>query len=104
MSAPISSTLQGAPAAGQGEATALQARWQSVSLSGRAILQPTSIGIPRGRWTAIVGPNGAGKSTLLRTLAGLQACDGEVQLLGRSLHAWPPKERARAMAEESENR
>lgn len=98
MSAPISSILQGAQVAGQGEAMALQATWQSVSLAGRAILQPTSIGIPRGRWTAIVGPNGAGKSTLLRTLAGLQGCDGAVHLLGRSLHAWPPKERARAMA------
>jgi iron complex transport system ATP-binding protein len=77
---------------------ALQAEWRAVSLSGRVILSPLSMGIPVGRWTAVVGPNGAGKSTLLRTLAGLQACDGEVKLLGRALHDWPSKARARAMA------
>ena len=51
-----------------------------------------------GRWTSIVGPNGAGKSTLLKALAGLLPSAGPVQLLGRPLHAWPRRERARQLA------
>lgn len=79
-------------------AEALQADIQSVQLSGRRILGPLSVRVPAGRWTAVVGPNGAGKSTLLRTLAGLQACEGQVQLLGQALPQWPAKARARALA------
>ncbi|MDO5288757.1 MAG: ABC transporter ATP-binding protein [Pseudomonadota bacterium] len=54
--------------------------------------------LPAGRWSSIVGPNGAGKSTLLRVLAGLLPCDGQVQLLGRPLPAWPARQRARQLA------
>lgn len=62
------------------------------------VLLDIDMAIPGGQWTAIVGPNGAGKSTLLRTLAGLQACEGEVRLRDRPLVAWPAKERARELA------
>lgn len=86
------------PHADTGTATALSASIRSVRLSGRDILQGISLRVPTGRWTAIVGPNGAGKSTLLRTLAGLQACDGQVSLLGRLLGDWPAKPRARALS------
>ena len=55
--------------------------------------------LPSGRWTSIVGPNGAGKSTLLKVLAGLLAVrSGRVQLLGRDLHGWSRRERARRLA------
>lgn len=55
--------------------------------------------IAAGRWTSIVGPNGAGKSTLLKALAGLLPTrGGHVELLGRELHAWPRRERARRLA------
>ena len=55
--------------------------------------------LPSGRWTSIVGPNGAGKSTLLKVLAGLLAVrSGSVQLLGRDLHGWSRRERARRLA------
>ncbi|WP_367065572.1 ABC transporter ATP-binding protein [Oryzisolibacter sp. LB2S] len=58
-----------------------------------------SLQITAGRWTSIVGPNGAGKSTLLRALAGLLPTrGGHVELLGRALHAWPRRERARQLA------
>ena len=77
---------------------ALSADIQSVRLSGRDILGAISVKLPAARWTAIVGPNGAGKSTLLRTLAGLQSCEGQVQLQGRPLNDWPAKARARALS------
>ena len=62
-------------------------------------MQGLSLQIAAGRWTSIVGPNGAGKSTLLKALAGLLPTrGGHVELLGRDLHAWPRRERARRLA------
>mgnify|MGYP003954668759 CR=1 FL=1 len=55
--------------------------------------------LPGGRWTSIVGPNGAGKSTLVKALAGLLPVrSGRVELLGRELHGWSRRERARQLA------
>ena len=73
----------------------------SASIGNRLILQGIDLQLPEGRWTSIVGPNGAGKSTLLKVLAGLlprATVQGEVQLLGRPLHAIPARERARLLA------
>jgi iron complex transport system ATP-binding protein len=78
--------------------TALHARIDRVRIDGRDILHGIDLTLPRGRWTAIVGPNGAGKSTLLRAIAGLQRCDGTVQLDGQPLQAWPARERAQRLA------
>mgnify|MGYP002138145826 CR=1 FL=1 len=78
--------------------TALHARIERVRIDGRDLLHDIDLPLPRGRWTAIVGPNGAGKSTLLRAIAGLQSCEGTVQLAGRPLAQWPARERARALA------
>jgi len=47
----------------------------------------------------ILGPNGSGKSTLLRMLAGvLPPQRGHVELNGRRLETFSPRERARAVA------
>jgi putative ABC transport system ATP-binding protein len=49
-------------------------------------LNDVTIGIPRGRFTAIMGPSGSGKSTLMHCMAGLDTVDsgrvfiGEVEL------------------------
>jgi putative ABC transport system ATP-binding protein len=49
-------------------------------------LNDVTIGIPRGRFTAVMGPSGSGKSTLMHCLAGLDSIDagrvfiGEVDL------------------------
>jgi iron complex transport system ATP-binding protein len=78
--------------------SALQARIERVRIDGRDLLSDISLDIPQGRWTAIVGPNGAGKSTLLRAVAGLQRCEGSMQLAGKPLADWPSRERARHLA------
>ena len=90
-----------APSSTRSEAvapSAVSARFASASIGKKRILHDIDLRLPAGRWTSIVGPNGAGKSTLLRVLAGLLPCDGRVELLGRPLHDWPGRERARQLA------
>jgi iron complex transport system ATP-binding protein len=62
------------------------------------VLDGVNLEVPNGRWLAIVGPNGAGKSTLLKCLGGLLPYSGTVQLQGRDLAAWAPRERARRLS------
>lgn len=81
---------------------AIDARNVSASLGSGSHTQPVlhsvSVSVQAGRWLSVVGPNGAGKSTLLKCLGGLLPCSGSVHLLGRDLHAWAPKERARRLS------
>ena len=81
---------------------AISAHHISASLGSRKsqhpVLHGVSLAVPTGRWLSIVGPNGAGKSTLLKCLGGLLPCEGSVQLLGRELHAWGHKERAKHLS------
>jgi len=77
---------------------ALSTRLRSVRLQDFEVLHDIELQLQPARWTAIVGPNGAGKSTLLRALAGLIPADGEILLLGKPLHDWAPKQRARTLA------
>jgi iron complex transport system ATP-binding protein len=77
---------------------ALAARGLGATLGGRPVLHDMDLSLRRGAWTCVVGPNGAGKSTLLKVLAGLLPHAGQVDLLGRPLAGWPPRERARRLA------
>jgi len=77
---------------------ALSCQDLSASLQGQPVLHRLTLELAPGHWTAIVGPNGAGKSTLLRALAGLIPSLGSIALLGRPLHDWPRKARARELA------
>jgi len=71
----------------------------AVGYGPRTVLEGISLEFRAGLWTAVVGPNGSGKSTLLRTLAGLrEPRSGAIWLQGRSLGAWPRRERARRLA------
>jgi len=81
------------------KSVAIGAHQISAGAGKDCIFQGLSLQIAAGRWTSIVGPNGAGKSTLLKALAGLLPTrGGHVELLGRDLHAWPRRERARRLA------
>ncbi|WP_030170417.1 ABC transporter ATP-binding protein [Spirillospora albida] len=51
-----------------------------------AALREVTIGLPRGRFTAVMGPSGSGKSTFLHCAAGLDApTSGTVRLGGTRL-------------------
>lgn len=65
----------------------------------KVVASGIGVRIAAGELVCVLGPNGAGKSTLLRTLAGLQApLAGRVLLDGVSVHAIPPRQRARALS------
>lgn len=82
-----------------GPAAALACADLSVAYGPRTVLEGISLEFRAGLWTAVVGPNGSGKSTLLRTLAGLrEPRSGVIWLQGRTLAAWPRRERARRLA------
>ncbi|MCC7292284.1 MAG: ABC transporter ATP-binding protein [Phycisphaerales bacterium] len=65
----------------------------------RDTVGPVSVEVEARQVWAILGANGAGKSTLLKLMAGLlPARSGDIELLGRPLNAWSPRERARCTA------
>lgn len=63
------------------------------------VLDRISLELPRGALAGLVGPNGVGKSTLLRLCSGaLRPWRGRVELDGRDLARYAPRERARRVA------
>jgi iron complex transport system ATP-binding protein len=77
---------------------AIHADSLAASLGNQPILHDVHAQFSKARWTSVVGPNGAGKSTLMKALCGLLPFSGKVELLGRPLMQWPPKQRAQQLA------
>ncbi|HWW77074.1 MAG TPA: ABC transporter ATP-binding protein [Pyrinomonadaceae bacterium] len=66
---------------------------------GAEVVRGVSLGVARGRLSALIGANGSGKSTLIRLLAGLlKPSAGEVLFGGVPLRRYEPRERARRFA------
>ena len=65
------------------------------SKAGRTyVLRNITLDIAEGEFVTVMGPSGAGKSTLLGILGMLDAqWSGEYNLLGKAVHAVPPKNR-----------
>ena len=63
------------------------------------VLKGVNLEIDRGEMVGVLGPNGSGKTTLLLTLSGvLPVRSGRIEVDGRELAAWGPKNLARRMA------
>ncbi len=81
--------------------TAIQAQGLSVRAGERELLTLPQLTITQGERVAVIGHNGAGKSTLLRCLAGFIRPDqGQLTVLGRSLHAPLPRAELRRLRRE----
>lgn len=68
----------------------------NLHIGKQTLCHQLSLSITAGERLAILGPNGSGKTTLLHTLAGIRQADsGSIQLLGKPLASYPPRQRAR---------
>ena len=77
----------------------LEARSVSLSVGDATLVDAIDLRIAAGEMIAIVGPNGAGKSTLLRMLSGdLRPTRGHVELKGRDIDAYKPRQLAQHRA------
>lgn len=62
----------------------------------KVIAKDLTASLSIGELTCLLGPNGAGKSTLLRTMAAFQpALSGSVEVMGRDISKYDPKELAK---------
>ncbi|MDR2216432.1 MAG: ABC transporter ATP-binding protein, partial [Nevskiaceae bacterium] len=76
--------------------TCLSASGLAFDADARRILHPVELSAQSGEFVAVIGPNGAGKSTLLKLLAGLALPSaGQVQIDGRALRSFTPRQLAR---------
>lgn len=67
-----------------------------IGYKDEAILPPINVSLNEGDLIALIGPNGAGKSTLFKTLtAHINPIAGNIELLGKNLSSYSPKEKAK---------
>ncbi|MEW6584184.1 MAG: ABC transporter ATP-binding protein [Nitrospirota bacterium] len=58
-----------------------------------------SLAVGNGRFIGLLGPNGSGKSTLLKLASGiLKPLTGRINLWGKPLHTYGPKDRAKLIS------
>jgi iron complex transport system ATP-binding protein len=66
--------------------------------AARSAVEGVSVALGAGQLLGIVGPNGSGKTTLLRALLGtLPLAAGEVEIAGRPVQEWAPRDLARVV-------
>ena len=63
--------------------TCIRARGLRKAFGSTVALDGVDLTVEAGRIVGLIGPNGAGKSTALHAIAGLTACEGELEVLGR---------------------
>ncbi|RSN52712.1 ABC transporter ATP-binding protein [Actinomadura sp. WAC 06369] len=85
--APSTADARSAPGTGPGTGDVAARAEQISKVYGRGdarvvALDAVSVGIPRGRFTAIMGPSGSGKSTLMHCMAGLDSVDSGSVFVG----------------------
>ncbi len=60
-------------------------------------LADISFSLAAGEMLGLIGPNGSGKSSVLHCLAGLLACQGEIDFAGQAVRNLPARQRARCI-------
>ncbi len=77
------------------QTSALTIGYKNGGKTPRVVANQLNLQLSAGEFVCLVGPNGVGKSTLLRTVIGLQPkLAGEIQLSGRILATYHPRELA----------
>src|SRR5688500_10279726 len=71
----------------------------SLRVRDRFLLRDVNVSIKPGSFTAVVGQNGAGKSSLLKVMANeVSGFQGEVNINGKSVRTYSPKELSKLRA------
>lgn len=69
-------------------------KWFGVGDTRIQVLRGLDLDVTMGQMTMLVGPSGCGKTTLISIVAGLlDATEGEVEVLGRSMGMMSPREK-----------
>ena len=70
----------------------------SIGYDSKTIASDINVTLSEGDIIALVGPNGAGKSTLFKTFSThIKPVDGKIELFGKDLQSYSPKERAKLL-------
>ena len=70
----------------------------SIGYDSKTIASDINVTLSEGDIIALVGPNGAGKSTLFKTFSThIKPVGGKIELFGKDLQAYSPKERAKLL-------
>jgi iron complex transport system ATP-binding protein len=81
------------------ETPLLRVQGLTVRIAALTVCRNLEFAVMPGQCWAILGRNGTGKTTLLHTLAGLRpAAAGTIELAGRALAQWSPRDIARRRA------
>jgi branched-chain amino acid transport system ATP-binding protein len=86
---PVTAPPAGGTASAHRVGVALDVADLHVSIAGSHVLQGVTFQVPTGGVTALLGRNGVGKTTTLRSVLGLVAASGRVNLLGHDVVGWP---------------
>ena len=70
----------------------------SIGYDNKTVVSNINVTLSKGDIIALVGPNGAGKSTLFKTFSThIKPVDGKIELFGKDLISYSPKERAKLL-------
>ncbi len=70
----------------------------SIGYENKTVVSDINVTLNEGDIIALVGPNGAGKSTLFKTFSThIKPVGGMIELFGKNLMSYSPKERARLL-------
>ena len=70
----------------------------SIGYDNKKVVSDINVSLNEGDIIALVGPNGAGKSTLFKTFSThIKPVDGKIELFGKDLQSYSPKERAKLL-------
>lgn len=82
----------------------LRAESLEYGVEGTSILEGVDVELAEGEFVGLIGPNGSGKSTTIKCLAGVLTPDaGRIELDGRPLADYEPRERSRRVAMVGQN-
>ncbi len=80
----------------------MKLRHVSVRRGRKTLFSGLDFTVTAGHITVVLGANGAGKSSLLLAMAGLIPVIGDVELMGKPLQHYPPRERTQLIAWQGE--